>query len=124
MKKACERSNRNREEVKLIAVTKTKPVEIIEEAIDLGLSDIGENRVQEIIEKYDDLNTDDLNWHMIGHLQTNKVKYIIDKVHLIHSLDRLSLAKELNKRARKTDRVIDVLIQVNIAKEESKFGLN
>ncbi|MGO1369527.1 YggS family pyridoxal phosphate-dependent enzyme [Senegalia sp. (in: firmicutes)] len=124
IKKACERSNRNREEVKLIAVTKTKPVEVIEEAIDLGLYDIGENRVQEIIEKYDDLNTDDLNWHMIGHLQTNKVKYIIDKVHLIHSLDRLSLAKELNKRARKTDRVIDVLIQVNIAKEESKFGLN
>lgn len=96
---------------------------MIEEAINLGLNDIGENRVQEIMDKYDSLNKDNLNWNMIGHLQTNKVKYIIDKVNLIHSLDRLSLAKELNKRARKVDKVIDVLIQVNIAKEESKFGL-
>ncbi|NBI06906.1 YggS family pyridoxal phosphate-dependent enzyme [Senegalia massiliensis] len=120
---ACDRSNRNRSDVKLIAVTKTQSIESIEEIIDSGLYDIGENKVQEIMDKYDSLNREELNWHMIGHLQSNKVKYIIDKMNLFHSLDRLSLAKELNKRARKSDRVVDVLIQVNIAEEESKFGM-
>lgn len=98
-------------------------MDVISEAIDFGLNDISENKVQEITNKYESLNYPDLTWHMIGHLQTNKVKYIIDKVDLVHSLDRKSLAKELNKRAKKNDRVIDVLVQVNIAEEESKFGL-
>ncbi|MBS4534206.1 YggS family pyridoxal phosphate-dependent enzyme [Clostridium sp. D2Q-14] len=120
---ACKRTNRSREDINLIAVTKTISVDIISEAIELGMTDIGENKVQEITAKYDALNDYDLTWHMIGHLQSNKVKYIIDKVDLIHSLDRKSLAKELNKRAKKIDRVINALVQVNIAEEESKFGL-
>ncbi|WP_350445936.1 YggS family pyridoxal phosphate-dependent enzyme [Anaeromonas frigoriresistens] len=120
---ACNRSNRERKDINLVVVTKTIPVDIMSEAIELGLKDIGENKVQEITKKYETLGDSDLYWHMIGHLQTNKVKYIIDKVDLIHSLDRKSLAKELNKRAKKIDKVIDVLVQVNIAEEESKFGL-
>lgn len=120
---ACKRTNRDRKDINLIAVTKTISVDTISEAIELGMKDIGENKVQEITQKYDLLNNNDLTWHMIGHLQTNKVKYIIDKIDLIHSLDRKSLAKELNKRAKKIDKVINVLLQVNIAEEESKFGL-
>ena len=94
----------------------------INEAIELGLKNIGENRVQELVKKYDIIGNK-ANYHMIGHLQTNKVKNVIDKVCLIHSLDRLSLAKELNKRAKKQNLIMDVLIQVNVAEEESKYGL-
>ncbi|MBU5293372.1 YggS family pyridoxal phosphate-dependent enzyme [Anaerosalibacter bizertensis] len=116
------RSGRKNENIDIIAVTKTVDVDIINESINLGINNIGENKVQEIQKKYDNIN-DDVNWHMIGHLQSNKVKYIIDKVNLIHSLDRLSLAKEINKRAKAKDIVKDVLIQVNISEEKSKFGL-
>ncbi len=119
---ALQNSGRVDEKVKIIAVTKTVGVDAINEALNLGLKDIGENRVQELVKKYDVIGSNG-NFHMIGHLQTNKVKDIIDKVSLIHSLDRLSLAKELNKRAKMSDLVMDVLIQVNVAEEESKYGL-
>lgn len=107
----------------IIAVTKTVDIQIIKKSIELGVTDIGENRVQELEKKIDILQND-VKYHMIGHLQTNKVKYIIDKVNLIHSLDRISLAKELDKQAKKYNLNIDTLIQVNVAQEESKFGLS
>ena len=106
---------------KLIAVSKTKPVEDILEAYEAGIRDFGENHVQEILEKYNKLPKD-IRWHMIGHLQTNKVKDIIDKVFLIHSVDSIKLAKEINKQAIKKDLVMNVLIELNIANEESKYG--
>ncbi|MEE3362099.1 MAG: YggS family pyridoxal phosphate-dependent enzyme [Anaerovoracaceae bacterium] len=108
--------------VQLIAVTKTHSPAEINVAIDNGVTDIGENKVQEILEKYDSVKP--VRWHMIGHLQTNKVKYIIDKVCLIHSVDSLKLAKEIDKRARAAEKTMDILIQVNPAHEESKFGLD
>lgn len=120
--KALEKSNRIGDKVEIIAVTKTVEVDDIMEALNIGLENIGENRVQELVKKYDIIG-DKANYHMIGHLQTNKVKNIIDKVTLIHSLDRLSLAKELNKRAKMNNLIMDVLIQVNVAEEESKYGL-
>lgn len=116
------RSGRASDEVTLIGVTKTVEADAINEAISTGIKDIGENKVQEIIRKYDYIDKS-ANLHMIGHLQSNKVKYIIDKVSLIHSLDRLSLAKEIDKRAKEHDLIKDVLIQVNVAEEESKFGV-
>ena len=103
-------------------MTKTHSPEEINEAIDNGVTDIGENKVQEILDKYDKVRP--VRWHMIGHLQTNKVKYIIDKVVLIHSVDSLKLAKEINKRAAQHDKVMDILIQVNAAHEESKWGID
>ncbi len=108
--------------VKLIAVTKTLGIDQIKAAVDYGLRDLGENRVQEILEKYPLLPAD-VRWHLIGHLQTNKVKYIADKVSMIHSLDSLRLAAEIEKRAAAIDRVIPCLVQVNIADEDTKFGL-
>ncbi|AFS78709.1 putative pyridoxal phosphate enzyme, YggS family [Gottschalkia acidurici 9a] len=110
------------EDITLIGVTKTIDVDRINESISLGIANIGENKVQEIQEKYDKIKGD-VKWHMIGHLQTNKVKYIIDKVELIHSLDRKSLADEIQKRASQNNIVAKVLVQVNVAEEESKFGL-
>jgi pyridoxal phosphate enzyme (YggS family) len=109
-------------EVLLVAVTKTRTAEEINQAIAAGITDIGENKVQELLSKYEDV--DPVNWHMIGHLQTNKVKYIIDKVQMIHSVDSLRLAKEINKRAKQRDIIMDILIQVNAANEESKFGVS
>jgi len=109
--------------VTLVAVTKTRPVEILQKAYDLGLRDFGENRVQEMIEKQPVLPSD-IRWHQIGHLQTNKVKYIAPFVHLIHSVDSLRLLEEINRQALKNHRVIDCLLQVYIATEESKFGLD
>lgn len=106
----------------MVAVTKTLQVDKIIEALDLGVVDIGENKVQELAEKMRILG-DRARYHMIGHLQTNKVKFLVDKVHLIHSLDRISLAKEIDKRAKASNRVIDTLIQVNISQEDSKFGM-
>src|SRR5690606_33618209 len=120
--KALQKSGRTDDNVDIIAVTKTVGIEQINEAINAGLYKIGENRVQELIKKYDIIG-DKVEYHMIGHLQTNKVKYIIDKVSLIHSLDRLSLAKELDKRAKKSNLNISTLIQVNVAEEKSKYGL-
>ena len=111
-----------KEDVLLVAVTKTHTPEEMNIAIDAGVTDIGENKVQEILDKYDQVKP--VRWHMIGHLQTNKVKYIIDKVSLIHSVDSLKLAKEIDKRAKEHNKVMDILIQVNSAEEESKFGIS
>ena len=119
---ACEKSGRNREEITLIAVSKTKPVSMLEEAYDAGIRDFGENKVQEMCEKYEVMEKD-IRWHMIGHLQTNKVKYLIGKTALIHSVDSYKLACEIEKQAAKHDCMMDILIEVNIAEEESKFGL-
>lgn len=120
--KACELSNRNKEEVTLIAVSKTVDVDAIREAINSGATDFGENKPQELARKVETIG-DDVNWHLIGSLQTNKVKYIIDKVYMIHSIDRLSLCDEIQKRAEKIGKTINCLIQVNISKEESKHGI-
>ncbi|OZV12982.1 YggS family pyridoxal phosphate-dependent enzyme [Tissierella sp. P1] len=122
IEKALKKSGREGEKVELIAVTKTIDIDRINETIRVGISNIGENKVQELEKKYD-LIGDTVNYHMIGHLQTNKVKNIIGKTKLIHSLDRLSLAKELDKRSKNSDIITDVLVQVNVAEEESKFGL-
>ncbi|MDK2810625.1 MAG: dependent protein [Petroclostridium sp.] len=122
---AAERAGRNAEEITLVAVTKTVDAGIINEAIKLGINHIGENKVQEIIQKYDLIDrTQGVKWHLIGHLQTNKVKYIVDKVDLIHSIDSVKLAMEVNKRAEKINKIMEVLIQVNVAGEESKFGIS
>ena len=119
---ACARSGRATEEVTLIAVSKTKPVEMLQEAYDLGVRDFGENKVQELVDKYEVLPKD-IRWHMIGHLQRNKVKYIVDKVYLIHSVDSLRLAEEISKEALKKNVTVNILIEINIGEEESKFGL-
>ncbi|HEY8361945.1 MAG TPA: YggS family pyridoxal phosphate-dependent enzyme [Tissierellaceae bacterium] len=116
------RSGREGDKVKLIAVTKTVDIDRISEAIEEGIEDIGENRTKELVDKHNVLGNK-VNFHMIGHLQTNKVKDIIGKTVLIHSLDRIALAEELDKRSKKNNLITDVLIQVNIAEEESKFGL-
>ncbi len=119
---SAEKCGRDKNEIKLIAVTKTYGAELINEAISAGVTDIGENRVQEILEKYDYVKP--VRWHLIGHLQKNKVKYIIDKVELIHSVDSFALAEEINKQAEKNGKVQKILIQVNVSGEESKFGIN
>lgn len=123
MQAACERSSRSRSDVTLIAVSKTKPVEMLQEAYDAGVRDFGENKVQEICDKYDKL-PQDIRWHMIGHLQRNKVKYIIDKVCMIHSVDSYRLAEEINIQAKKHQLVMPILIEVNIAGEQTKFGVS
>ncbi|WP_020526514.1 YggS family pyridoxal phosphate-dependent enzyme [Flexithrix dorotheae] len=108
---------------KLVAVSKTKPASMLQEAYDLGIRIFGENKVQELTEKYE-LLPKDIEWHMIGHLQSNKVKYIAPFVSLIHGVDSFKLLKEINKRAVQNNRVISCLFQMHIAKEESKFGLS
>ena len=118
----CNDCGRNPEDVNLMAVTKTVDVDAVLEAIEAGITDVGENKPQELARKYEVIG-DKVNWHLIGTLQTNKVKYIIDKVTMIHSLDREALCEEIQKRAEKIDRVIDCLVQVNISKEESKHGI-
>lgn len=118
---AARRSGRTGDDVLLVAVTKLHSAEEINEAISCGITDIGENKVQEIMDKYERVNP--VRWHLIGHLQTNKVKYIIDKVSMIHSVDSLKLAQEIDKRARQHNLTMDILIQVNSAMEESKFGI-
>lgn len=107
----------------LVAVSKTHGPQRIQNIYDLGQRDFGENKVQEMLEKKKVL-PDDIRWHMIGHLQSNKVKYIVPFIHLIHSLDRISLAKEINRQARIAERDVSVLLQIKIAKEDSKFGIN
>ena len=119
--KACNEVGRDRNEVKLIAVSKTKPVSMIEEAYMQGCRDFGENKVQEIMDKYPVLPKD-INWHMIGHLQTNKVKYIVDKVCLIHSVDSVKLAKEISKEAVKKNVCVNILLEVNVGNEDTKYG--
>ena len=122
IEEACSTSGRSPEEVTLIAVSKTKPVEMLREAYDAGARVFGENKVQEIMDKYDQMPSD-VQWHMIGHLQRNKVKYIIDKVSMIHSVDSIRLAETIEKEAAKKDICTPILIEVNVA-EESKFGLS
>lgn len=119
---ACDRAGRNRSDVTLICVTKTMPVEDLREAYDAGQRSFGENRVQEINDKFPQLPSD-IQWHMIGHLQRNKVKYLMDKAVMIHSVDSASLAAAISKEAVKAGRVMDILLEVNAAGEESKFGL-
>lgn len=119
---ACARAGRDRSEVTLIAVSKTKPVEMLQEAYDAGVRTFGENKVQEICEKYDKLPAD-IQWHMIGHLQRNKVRQVIDKAALIHSVDSYRLAQEISVQAQKRGITMPILIEVNIAAEESKFGI-
>ncbi len=121
--RACERSGRERSEVTLISVSKTKPAEMLQEAYDAGSRDFGENKPQEIREKYPQLPTD-IRWHMIGHLQRNKIKYIIDKVCMIHSVDSIRLAEAIDEEAKKHGIIMPVLIEVNVAEEESKFGIH
>lgn len=123
IQKACERSRRNPGDVTLIAVSKTKPIALIQEAIDAGQVIFGENKVQELCSKYKTL-PEHLQWHMIGHLQRNKVKYIADKVALIHSVDSLRLAQTIDQEGQKIHRIIPILIEVNVAQEESKFGVS
>jgi len=121
IKEACKRRGRDRSEVTLIAVSKTKPAEMIREAYQSGIRDFGENKVQEICDKYE-LLPDDIRWHMIGHLQRNKVKQVIDKTVLIHSVDSVRLAEQIEEEAAKKGICVDILLEVNVADEESKFG--
>ena len=121
--KACEKAGRNPEEVTLIAVSKTKPVSAIEEALLSGTLDYGENKVQELCDKYDVLPKN-IRWHMIGHLQRNKVKYLVGKTYLVHSVDSLRLAEQIEKEFAKHNQDCDILVEVNKAQEESKFGIN
>ncbi len=122
IKQTAEQCGRSADDVLLVAVSKTRTPEEINIAIDAGATDIGENKVQEIMDKFDQIKP--VRWHMIGHLQTNKVKYIIDKVDMIHSVDSYKLAAEINKRAGAKGITMDILLQVNSAHEESKFGID
>ena len=120
---ACKRSGRNPEDVTLLAVTKTIDADRINEAVSLGVTDLGENRVQEFLSKYEQINGD-VRWHIIGHLQSNKVKYIADKVYMIHSVESLSLAKEIERQCSKIDKIMNVLVEINVSGEESKSGIS
>lgn len=120
---ACRKAGRRREEVTLIAVSKTKPLPDLEEAYEAGARDFGENKVQELQEKMPQMPSD-IRWHMIGHLQRNKVKYIVGKVKMIHSVDSLRLAEEISREALKQNTEADILIEVNVAGEESKYGIS
>ncbi len=119
---ACKKAGRAREDITLIAVSKTKPVPMLREIYDLGVRDFGENKVQELTDKEPQLPAD-LRWHMIGHLQRNKVKQVIDKAVLIHSVDSVRLAKTIEAEAAKKDIIVQILLEVNVAEEDSKFGL-
>ncbi len=122
IKKAALRANRNPEEIKLVAVTKTATTEQIEEAINAGVKIIGENRVQDAKEKYQIL-TADIEWHLIGHLQTNKAKYAVEIFNCIHSVDSIKLAQEIDKRSKQFGKIMDVLVEVNVSGEETKYGI-
>ena len=121
IRKACANAGRSRDEVTLIAVSKTKPVSMLMEAYDSGIRIFGENKVQEMCDKYEQMPKD-IQWHMIGHLQRNKVKYIIDKAAIIHSVDSLRLAETIQEEAAKHQVVMPILVEVNVAMEETKFG--
>ena len=120
---ACDRAGRNREDVLLIAVSKTKPVELMIEAYEAGIRDFGENKVQEILRKAPEM-PGDVRWHMIGHLQKNKVRQVIGKAVMIHSVDSVALAEKIEKEAEKQDLDVDILLEVNVAGEETKFGFS
>ena len=119
---ACQRSGRKREEVLFLVVSKTIDVPRIKEAVACGMTSLGENKVQEIMDKYEPMG-EGIKWHLIGHLQTNKVKYIIDKVELIHSVESIKLAEEISKRAVAKGVTANILLEENVAGEESKFGI-
>ena len=123
IEQACKNAGRSRDEVTLIAVSKTKPVEMLQEIYDENIRDFGENKVQELCSKMEQLPSD-IRWRMIGHLQRNKVKYIVGKVELIHSVDTYRLAEEINIQAKKQNVIVPILVEVNIAHEESKFGIS
>lgn len=120
---SCQKAGRERGEVTLIAVSKTKPLSDLREAYEAGARDFGENKVQELMEKIPELPSD-IRWHMIGHLQRNKVKYIVGKVSMIHSVDSLRLAEEISAEAVRKNTEVDILIEVNVAEEESKYGVS
>lgn len=122
IQEACKRANRAREEITLIAVSKTKPISMLKDVYNLGIRNFGENKVQELSEKYPQM-PDNTTWHLIGHLQTNKVKQVIDKASLIHSVDSIRLAEAIEKEAAKKNLIVHILIEVNVAEEESKFGM-
>ena len=119
---ACDRAGRDRKQVTLISVSKTKPVSMLMEAYEAGSRDFGENKVQEMMDKMPQMPPD-VRWHMIGHLQRNKVKYIVGKVFLIHSVDSFRLAEEISREAVKQQVKVNILLEVNVAQEESKFGV-
>lgn len=121
--KACDRAGRNRGGVTLIAVSKTKPLEDLREAYEAGARDFGENKVQELVDKIPQM-PNDVRWHMIGHLQRNKVKYIVDKVYMIHGVDSLKLGEEISKEAVKHGVTVRILIEVNVAGEDTKYGVS
>ncbi|MGI5946644.1 MAG: YggS family pyridoxal phosphate-dependent enzyme [Lachnospiraceae bacterium] len=121
VRQACLRSGRDPKDVTLIAVSKTKPLEMLLEAYDAGARDFGENKVQEILEKYPEM-PEDARFHMIGHLQRNKVRQVVDKVSLIHSVDSLRLARQIEEESAKVGRIAPILLEINVAREESKFG--
>ena len=123
IERAAQKSGRNASDITLIGVSKTVSVEHIQKAITLGITNFGENKVQELLSKYE-VVTDDPTWHMIGHLQTNKVKYIVDKVKLIHSVDSIKLAQVIDKRAKQHHIVSDILIEINVADEQTKHGIS
>ncbi len=120
--RAAEKSGRKADEITLVAVSKTEPIRLIEEAFSYGVTDFGENKAQEFRDKYEILG-DKVNWHFIGHLQTNKVKYVVGKARLTHSVDSLKLAETINERAAKLGLVQNVLLELNTSGEESKFGI-
>ena len=122
IKTVCEKLGKPTDSVIMLGVTKTYEADVINASIDYGITDIAENKVQEILRKYDQIRKG-VRWHLIGHLQTNKVKYIIDKVDLIHSVDSFKLAKEISSRAEKIGKVQDILIQINVADETQKYGI-
>lgn len=122
IQESCKKANRAREEITLIAVSKTKPVSMLKEVYELGIRDFGENKVQELSEKYTQMPSD-MTWHMIGHLQRNKVKQVIDKAALIHSVDSIRLAETIEAEAAKQNIIVNILLEVNVAEEDSKFGL-
>lgn len=122
IRKACQRAGRSESDVTLICVSKTKPVEMIREAYEAGKREFGENKAQELKEKFEQL-PQDIKWHFIGHLQTNKIKYIIGKACLIHSVDSYHLAEAIEKECIKKNAEADILVEVNVAQEASKFGL-
>ncbi|HBY57063.1 MAG TPA: YggS family pyridoxal phosphate-dependent enzyme [Candidatus Atribacteria bacterium] len=122
IKETALKVNRNPDEIKLVAVTKTATIDQIKEAIDAGVKIIGENKVQEAKKKYQ-LLTNDIEWHLVGHLQTNKAKYAVGLFDLIHSVDSVKLAKEIDRRSLQFNKITDILVEVNVSGEETKYGI-